>query len=362
MATMVGLSQRYDPADGETCDWPALMHEHRAIARRALRSVLGACREEEDLLQEVALRLVARVKAPGEISLSAWSWRVARNVAVDHLRKRAALPTETLALDRPVGDGLDEAVIASEFAGAVEAAVQRLPERQRDTVVAHAAFEGQRGGHAVVAGALGVSPKAVESILGRARRSLRLDLDLPLGAGVVAACALLRRLIGGKRAALALLAGAALATGAGIALIPSWLPGPPPRPSPAPLQVGPGRPAPSIAPRMAPTAGPAGSATTSAPAGSATTSATPGNLGAGQGRAAPVAPSTVAATVSSTVATAAVTVTVPGVAPVTIPSRVANAVPPVVAPVAGAVGQAGTSLLQGAGVTTPPLLTGGGSS
>jgi RNA polymerase sigma factor (sigma-70 family) len=223
MATLIGQGQRYDPADAERrCDWPALLAEHRAVARRALRSVLGACTEEEDLLQEVALRLVARASQPGEISVASWTWRVAHNVAVDHRRKRSAFPVDVRSLDRPVGEGLDHDVIATEFAGAVNSAVQRLPDRQRDAVLMQAALDGTRGGHIAVADALGVSPKAAESILGRARRSLRRDLHLPLGTGVAAAWAFVRRVLRSKTAVVAIVTAAAVSAAVDMVAVPSW--------------------------------------------------------------------------------------------------------------------------------------------
>ena len=45
--------------------------EHRATATRAVRSVLGISRDEEDLVQETLTRLVIRLRQPGEISVGA---------------------------------------------------------------------------------------------------------------------------------------------------------------------------------------------------------------------------------------------------------------------------------------------------
>ena len=348
MATMVGQRRRYDAAGSEPCDWAALINEHRAIARHALRSVLGPCPEEEDLLQEVALRLVARAKEPGEISLSAWSWRVAHNVAVDHRRKRSALPAEEVSLDRPVGEGLDDAVIAAEFADAVEAAVQRLPERQRHAVVANAVFDGERGGHTEIAEALGVSPKAVESILGRARKSLRKDLHIPIGAGVVvAAFTLIRRLLRGKEAALAMLAGAVTA-GVGLTVFPAW------RDTPSqPAPVGPAHL--SNQGRSAQVARPPGT-----PANVTGTTASP-----------TVTPTTVAAVAGWTGVAAPttlqvdVTVPLPNVPPIVLPSVPALTIPPTVSSIASSVGQDASSVGQDASqlvkapvAAVPPLVRG----
>ena len=122
-------------------------------------------------------RLVIRLRQPGEITVGAWTWTVAHNVAVDHLRARRATPTDVTMLDRGVGDGLDSHAIGVELATAVTQSLARLPQRQRSALVAHAQLDGGRGGHALVAANLGVSPKAAESVLARARHSMRRELD-----------------------------------------------------------------------------------------------------------------------------------------------------------------------------------------
>jgi len=170
-----------------------VLREYRATARRAVRSVLGVSSDEEDLVQEALTRLVIRLRQPGEISIGAWTWRVAHNVAVDHLRTRRAIPTDIASLDRGVGEGLDTGLVGSELAAAISQGLAKLPDRQRDALLAQAALDGGRGGHAIVAANLGVSAKAAEGILARARRSLRRELDRMgvregawVGAGAVA--------------------------------------------------------------------------------------------------------------------------------------------------------------------------------
>jgi RNA polymerase sigma factor (sigma-70 family) len=167
--------------------------EHRTTATRAVRSVLGISRDEEDLVQETLTRLVIRLRQPGEISVGAWTWRVAHNVAVDHARTRRAIPTDIAALDRGVGEGLDSQLVGSELATAISHGLAKLPDRQRAALMAQAALDGGRGGHAIVAANLGVTAKAAESILARARRSLRRELSrmgvregIWVAAGVVA--------------------------------------------------------------------------------------------------------------------------------------------------------------------------------
>jgi DNA-directed RNA polymerase specialized sigma24 family protein len=154
-----------------------LVREHKLTAQRSLRAVLGVSPDEEDLVQEVLTRLVIRLRQPGEIAVGAWTWRVAHNVAVDHLRVRRPTPADHTTLDRGVGDGLDDHVVGTEVAAAISVGLSRLPGRQRDALLARAVLDGGRGGHALVATKLGVSPKAAESILARARHSMRRELE-----------------------------------------------------------------------------------------------------------------------------------------------------------------------------------------
>jgi RNA polymerase sigma factor (sigma-70 family) len=206
-------------------DLAAQLKEHRATAQRAVRSVIGSSADEEDLVQEVLTRLVIRLRQPGEINVGAWTWRVAHHLAIDHLRAQRATPTEVASLDRGVGDGLDVHVIGLGLAEAINQGLANLPDRQRDALLAQAYLDGGRGGHAMVAANLGVSAKAAESILARARRSLRRELEragVREGAWVAAGVAVvrgLRRLVRPKAAAVGVLTIAACSVIATSALV-----------------------------------------------------------------------------------------------------------------------------------------------
>jgi len=215
----------------------ALLSEHRLTAQRAVRAVLGTSPDEEDLVQEVLTRLVIRLRQPGEIAVGAWTWSVAHNVAVDHLRARRAIPVDHATLDRGVGEGLDDHVISGEMDTAISLGLSRLPERQRDALVARAGLDGDRGGHALVAATLGVSPKAAESILARARHSMRRELERIGHAGPWVVAGVVVRALGRlARRRTAVVAGAtliaAVSVGATAVLVYSAIT-PPPAPGPS---------------------------------------------------------------------------------------------------------------------------------
>ncbi len=137
--------------------------------------ILGDRAEAEDIAQETFVRFLAkapdwRPEGPG---LRSWLLRVATNLCIDRRRAGARL--------RPIPDDAEdraeygEAPFEEDLAvrRAVRRAMDGLPERQRAALVlVH--FHGLSGREA--AGALGVSAEAVESLLARARRSLRKKL------------------------------------------------------------------------------------------------------------------------------------------------------------------------------------------
>lgn len=116
----------------------ALLAEHGP----ALRNFLGArCRDAEvtrDLMQEVALRLVAaapRLSVNG--NARAYLFRIAANVWRDHVRRdlvrrRAA---EVLARgDVRLGGAADQALLARELRAAATRAIAALPPAEREVV------------------------------------------------------------------------------------------------------------------------------------------------------------------------------------------------------------------------------------
>jgi len=109
----------------------------------------------------------------GTATFRTWLYRVVTNLAIDRTRKPRSLPLEA------AGDPMDPSMDVegdmerSEEAQAVRDALDQLPARQR-AAVALCYFEGKTGNDA--ADILGMSVGAVESLLVRARRSLRSSL------------------------------------------------------------------------------------------------------------------------------------------------------------------------------------------
>ena len=137
--------------------------------------------EAEDVAQEVFIKAYRNICNSGfrddTASVSAWLFRVARNAAIDRLRKRKRRPTSYLedatgGANAVPGSGgtASDAVIASETGREVAAAVAGLPEDQRTAVIL-AEYEGLS--YAEIAAVMNCSEKSVESRLYRARQHLR---------------------------------------------------------------------------------------------------------------------------------------------------------------------------------------------
>jgi len=156
-------------AAGDAGAWAALVGRHLPAVTRCAAYMLGDPTEAEDVAQDTFLRLHRKLSSweGGEDGLSSWLHRVAVNLSID--RHRA--PARPVALAN-IGDvaepaGLDGPLDRKRH---IEAALADLPERQRAALVlVH--YQGLSGCEA--AAALDVSVEALESLLARARRTLR---------------------------------------------------------------------------------------------------------------------------------------------------------------------------------------------
>jgi RNA polymerase sigma-70 factor (ECF subfamily) len=113
--------------------------------------------EAEDVTQHVFAKLMTKLEKyePREVPFSAWIIRVARNVAVDHIRQRRAIPCEEVR-ELQVHAGDDGS--ARDRALDLRKALANLPEEQRQVVVMR---------HLV-----GLSPGEIAARLGRTEPSI----------------------------------------------------------------------------------------------------------------------------------------------------------------------------------------------
>lgn len=139
--------------------------------------VLSDRTEAEDVVQEAMLRLwkIAPDWRQGEAQVSTWLYRVTVNLCTDRLRK-SGRSVDIDAVAEPE-DGQPSAVatmIDTDRAKALQAALDTLPERQRQAVVLRH-LEGLSNPEIAVVMDIGV--EAVESLTARGKRALRAALS-----------------------------------------------------------------------------------------------------------------------------------------------------------------------------------------
>ena len=141
--------------------------EHHDGVYRYLRRVVGAAESARDLTQEVFLR-VSRAGVPeaNDIGRRAWLFRIARNLALNHLRDgRRRPPTVTF--------GSAAVPATQELAVALSAAIDALPDLDRDIFLLR---ETAGLSYEEIAAASEVPLESVRSRLHRARQALRAAL------------------------------------------------------------------------------------------------------------------------------------------------------------------------------------------
>jgi RNA polymerase sigma-70 factor, ECF subfamily len=168
-------------AEGDARAYRALVDAHLGAILVYAQRLLGSREEAEEVAQETFLRAWQHAESyRPESRVSTWLHTIAHNLAVDRLRKKRPLAASD-ALEEVPGSARPPSVLLErkETVLAVQAALERLPERQRAalTLTHHQGLS-----HAEAALVLGVGVDAVESLVARARRNLR-ELLAPLGSG-----------------------------------------------------------------------------------------------------------------------------------------------------------------------------------
>jgi RNA polymerase sigma-70 factor (ECF subfamily) len=162
-------------ASGDEASFRVLVDRHVGVLVGVARRLLGDGSEAEDIAQEAFMRLW---RSAGDLDIGAagvrpWLMRVATNLCLDRLRARRRVDVEDGVPETPVAANQSHGLEASELATRVEEALASLPDRQR-TALTLFHYEGLS--QVEVGKILDVSAEAVESLLARARRTLRGNL------------------------------------------------------------------------------------------------------------------------------------------------------------------------------------------
>ena len=125
------------PADPAMTRWFAEhVQPHEAMLRAWLRNQFKSEDDIDDLLQETYLRLLRTREQREVTSPKAFLFAVARNLALDRLRRREVLPTKSLVENDVLsvleeGGGIPETIAHNQELELLTEAIQSLPDRCR---------------------------------------------------------------------------------------------------------------------------------------------------------------------------------------------------------------------------------------
>lgn len=174
---------------GSEAAFRTLVERYQNRIYRTVLALLQSPEEAEDVVQEVFVEVYQTInRFRGEAALSTWLYRLATSRALKHqqrarAQKRFAYFTSLLGFDnRVLHEPIDEAHPQAQLEGQQQLAlllahIARLPDQQQ---VAFTLRHEQELSYEEIAAVLNTTVPAVESLLFRARKTLRHNLSLPL--------------------------------------------------------------------------------------------------------------------------------------------------------------------------------------
>jgi len=161
---------------GEAEAFAVLVERHLDAIHRYVQRLTGSAADADELAQETFLRVwtEARRYQPATVRFSTWLHRIAHNLSVDTLRRRRSEPLEDPDALSDCSAGPEQAHAARQTAVRLAAALSALPQNQRAALLL---TEVQGLSNQQVAEVMALGVRAVESLLARARRTLREQLQ-----------------------------------------------------------------------------------------------------------------------------------------------------------------------------------------
>jgi RNA polymerase sigma-70 factor (ECF subfamily) len=137
-----------------------------------VRRIVREDHDAEDVTQQVFAKLFTSIGRyePRDVPFSAWILRVARNAAIDYMRRDRLVPVEDVR-----GSDTDGAELGHDRRRTLTDALRGLPEDQREVVMLRH-LVGLTPGE--IATRMGKSESAVHGLHHRGRRTLRRELEL----------------------------------------------------------------------------------------------------------------------------------------------------------------------------------------
>jgi RNA polymerase sigma-70 factor (ECF subfamily) len=159
-------------AGGDRAAFEEIVTRHGTFALRLAARLIPDRSAAEDIVQEAMVRAWTQAARfdPQRAHFTTWLYRIVTNLCIDHRRRRRPEPMPEDFEPTDPAAGAQDMLEVDERDLAVAQALADLPARQR-AAMALVYDEGLSGAEA--ARVLGLSAKAVERLLARARASLR---------------------------------------------------------------------------------------------------------------------------------------------------------------------------------------------
>jgi RNA polymerase sigma-70 factor, ECF subfamily len=159
---------------GDGVAYAALFERHFDRVRALARRMLGRDDEIDDVAQEVFLRVWSAAPAwRPQAAFTTWLRRVACHVCLDRITKKREVPCERTPEIEDSSHEPSRRAYARQLEDHLRRALEALPETQRRAfVLCH--YQGMR--RREVAAVMGLSTLALESLVARARKSMRLRM------------------------------------------------------------------------------------------------------------------------------------------------------------------------------------------
>lgn len=164
---------------GDERAYRLLVRRHLAKTVRLAARMLGSDSGAEDVAQEAFVRVWRhapswRTEGEAEAKFTTWLYKIVLNLVIDEKRKRTFVAIDAIAEPEDHQRTADRKMEENETAKRVRTAVQELPDRQREAFIL--SFY-QELSNKETADTMGVTLKALESLLVRARKTLREKLE-----------------------------------------------------------------------------------------------------------------------------------------------------------------------------------------
>lgn len=163
---------------GDQRAFAALVTRHVRKFHAAAYRMCGDAQESEDIVQEAFLKLWDKPQmwdSSRGAKFATWFYRIVTNLAIDKMRRKKAIPAgDVITIFADTRESQDTELYEKQRQEALENAIQSLPDRQK-AALNLCFYEGLSNKEA--ADTLGVSVKALESLLVRAKAALKEELS-----------------------------------------------------------------------------------------------------------------------------------------------------------------------------------------